>query len=455
MTQLNLPEIPTEQIVFRPIHYLGSKLRLLPAIRSAIEKIEPVGPLCDLFAGSGTVALGMADVRPVVAVDIQEYSRVLCSALLLPPVDPRELGATVARVARDSELFGRLNSALAPVIDYEEECVWRALEGDPEPLADFIEHGSLAWFVRTGASMASRRLRLALQAVTQRMQDTAFSQTPGSLITRHFGGAYFSFRQAAALDALLEAGHQLPQELRDAGIAPILSTASEVVNTVGKHFAQPIRARKATGQPKSQLVRRIISDRRLDVFLTHQIFVERYGRAPATAGPNLAIRDDYENFLNTFCGRIAVFYADPPYTRDHYSRFYHVLETMCLRDEPEMSYSMIRTGRIPRVSRGFYRIDRHQSPFCIKSQAPGAFARLFAGTARFNVPLVLSYSPFDEKTTARPRLMSIGQIAALAREHFRKVEIVSAGRFAHSKLNLQDRNAPINRAAEVLLTCRP
>ena len=27
-------------------------------------------------------------------------------------------------------------------------------------------------------------------------------------------------------------------------------------------------------------------------------------------------------------------YADPPYTRDHYSRFYHVLETLALRDDP-------------------------------------------------------------------------------------------------------------------------
>ena len=72
-------------------------------------------------------------------------------------------------------------------------------------------------------------------------------------------------------------------------------------------------------------------------------------------------------------------YADPPYTRDHYSRYYHVLETMSLRDNPEVSMTMIRAGGSPRVSRGVYRADRYQSPFCIKSQAAGAFEELCRG----------------------------------------------------------------------------
>ena len=32
-----------------------------------------------------------------------------------------------------------------------------------------------------------------------------------------------------------------------------------------------------------------------------------------------------------------IVYADPPYTRDHYSRFYHVLETISLFDSPIVS----------------------------------------------------------------------------------------------------------------------
>jgi len=73
--------IPSAQ-VWRPIHYLGSKLRVIDAISSLVDRIDPgKGRICDLFAGSGTVSAAIATQRAVTAVDIQEYSRVLCSAL--------------------------------------------------------------------------------------------------------------------------------------------------------------------------------------------------------------------------------------------------------------------------------------------------------------------------------------------------------------------------------------
>jgi adenine-specific DNA methylase len=455
MNQLQLPEVRVEQPPFRPIHYLGSKLRLVPAIRFAIEETEPSGTLCDLFAGSGTVALEMSKSRPVVSVDIQEYSRVLCSALLSPSVDFQELGVDITASAHGSAILERLRKAVRPLIDYEKQCISRALDGDAVPLCDFIEHGSITRFPHLGSAIGADNLLAALSSVTKRLEQDGLTKSPASLVTRHFGGVYFSFEQAIALDALLDAAHKLPEELRDGGVAPVLSTASEIVNTVGKHFAQPIRPRDSKGQPKRQLVQRVIKDRESDVSAVHRAFIERYRHPGQHSGPHKAIKDDFENFLNTFSGDIAVFYADPPYTRDHYSRFYHVLETMCLRDEPELSLTLIHAGATPKISRGYYRANRHQSPFCIKSKAPGAFSRLFSGVRRFGVPLVLSYSPFDASNGARPRLMSIDDLVALAQEHFRNVEVQSVGDFTHSKLNVQSRNAPINRNAEVLIICRP
>lgn len=456
MTQLQFPVFPTGPVAFRPIHYLGSKLRLVSAVRNALQLVAPTGVLCDLFAGSGTISAAMASARPVVSVDIQEYSRVLCSAMLSPPTDPRALGSRLAGDAYDSELLAHLNRALAPLLEHEEHCRNCALEGEVEPLCEFVEHGSLTWFAQTGADGASQSLRRALQLTAKQMETDRLNSLPGSLVTRYFGGAYFSFRQAAALDALLDLAHRLPNELRDAGLAPVLSTASEIVNTVGKQFAQPIRPRDRDGQPKRHLVRRILTDRAYDVFSTYRAWVDRYAGLPRTAGPHSAIREDFEAFLAKSSAQIiAVFYADPPYTRDHYSRFYHVLETMSLRDEPNFSHSMIRTGGKPRVSRGFYRADRHQSPFCIKSLVPAAFASLLDGVRRLNVPLLLSYSPFEQNARARPRLMSVEQIVNLARTRFRRVDVASAGPFAHSKLNVHERNAPVSWDGEVLISCCP
>ncbi len=160
--------------------------------------------------------------------------------------------------------------------------------------------------------------------------------------------------------------------------------------------------------------------------------------------PHRVIRGDYRDVLDGLSD-VGVIYADPPYTRDHYSRFYHVLETLCLRDDPQVS----TTFEAGPTSRGLYRSERHQSPFCIKSQAPGAFAELFA-KAR-GVPLLLSYSPFVKD--GHPRMMSIDAIAVLARQHYRAVEVVNAG-LTHSKLNKSERHKDALRDGEVFLRCR-
>src|SRR5262245_8638935 len=76
-----LPSTP----VWRPIHYLGSKLRLVEPLRLALDQVDPSRGRCvDLFAGSGTLSAALSAYRDVTAVDIQEYSRVLCSAVLNP-----------------------------------------------------------------------------------------------------------------------------------------------------------------------------------------------------------------------------------------------------------------------------------------------------------------------------------------------------------------------------------
>ena len=93
-------------ICWRPIHYLGSKLRLAESIRDHLSELDPSGgPVCDLFAGSGTVSLALSCDRNVVAADIQEYSRVLCTALLQPPVSLGGSTEAVCALTRPEEIL--------------------------------------------------------------------------------------------------------------------------------------------------------------------------------------------------------------------------------------------------------------------------------------------------------------------------------------------------------------
>jgi adenine-specific DNA-methyltransferase len=61
----------------------------------------------------------------------------------------------------------------------------------------------------------------------------------------------------------------------------------------------------------------------------------------------------------------SVVYADPPYTKRQYAAYYHVLETLTLDDDPPLVGS---TGLRPWQTKS--------SPFCYRSKAPQALAKL-------------------------------------------------------------------------------
>jgi adenine-specific DNA-methyltransferase len=437
--------------VFRPIHYLGSKLRLIDEIKSSVDEVDPSnGPVCDLFAGSGTVAAALSGARAVTAVDVQEYSRVLCSALLTQQEDSRST-LEIALKAASSELYQRLYSAVCSLIEYEVASINHALAGQPDSLCELIEHGSILGFQsgNFATSKISRPLKRVMREVTKALQSEALDKSVTSLTTRYYGGVYFSYAQAVHLDAILALSDEQPKANRDGVIAIALSAASDVVNTVGKHFAQPVRLRKKDGSLRASLIEKVNRDRNRSVSEAADYWVDRYATFHRSQLDHRAFRADYLDFLKSNETNFNAIYADPPYTRDHYSRYYHILETMARRDVPSISPSNLDSLEL---SRGLYRSDRHQSPFSIKSQAPGAFQRLFEECRRLNVPLVMSYSPYA--AGSHPRLLTIEHIGRLAKQSFRSVDIRSVGTFAHSKLNSSDRLLTAAEEAEVLLLCR-
>jgi adenine-specific DNA methylase len=420
-SQRTFPELFEE--VWRPIHYLGSKLRLTGLICDLIGELAG-GPVCDLFAGSGTVSLALSHSRDVLAADIQEYSRVICTALLKPvPISDQDVTDLLHRAERSRS---KLEACLEPLLDYEQQAIERS-GYQPDLLCDLAEHGSLI----SGEARGS--LARAIKAAQSRLEH---AEAP-LLATRYFGGRYFSFRQAIFIDSILN------ESEGETYLAALLSTASSIVNSIGKQFAQPVRPRRNDGTIKTHLIRQMCRDRCLDAGEVFSGWLSRY-RSVTQDRPHRVVRGDYRDVLAEQKD-VAVIYADPPYTRDHYSRFYHVLETLCLRDCPDVS----RTFLAGPTSRGLYRTARHQSPFCIKSQAPGAFAELFAGAK--GLAMLLSYSPFVKD--GHPRMMTIEAVAELAKQHYREVKIVPA-KLVHSKLNKTGLHRNASDQAEVFLICR-
>jgi adenine-specific DNA methylase len=306
-------------------------------------------------------------------------------------------------------------------------------------LCELVERGPLVLGVRDGG----RSSRVVSNTVAQ-----LAARAEAFLATRYYGGVYFAYRQALYLDAALAAIGELPQRLRDTCTAAVLSTASTVVNSVGKQFAQPMRPRRKDGTLKRKLVDQMCRDRSIDARQVFSDWIVRYGRQ-SQVRTHSVWRGDFRNTLRRVDAQ-TVIYADPPYTRDHYSRFYHVLETLCLGDLPVLTTTSL--NGVGPVSRGVYRSDRHQSPFCIKSQAPAAFDELFGGAQRLNAPLLVSYSPFSDGE--HPRLMTIEQIVRIARGYYPRVEVRAAGEIARSRLNRSDLHLKASSDPEVFIMCQ-
>lgn len=438
----------------RTIHYLGSKLRSLGPIRDAISAlVHPGARVCDLFAGSGAVSVALAAQWCVTSIDIQEYSRVLCSGLLSKPPDAESVAQATQVAAERSSFRSKLQDALSPLLEYEADCLKAASGGEPEHLCTLLEQGSLIT-LQHGTSRRSTLLDAAKQKTLERLRKYNLASGADTVVTRYFGGVYFSWKQAIELDALLYKSYRHPAA-KDYLLASTLTAASEVVNSVGKQFAQPIRLRDSTGQPKHHLVKQTLRDRYLSVPECFLNTSSRFSRLATSDRAHRTIRADFADALNDSSLEFDVVYADPPYTRDHYSRFYHVLETMARHDEPMVSMTKIRSSGQPRLSRGLYRTDRHQSPFCIKSQAPLAFDDLYRLVAARSIPLVLSYSPYNERNGHRPRLLTVEELKTIATRRFARVDVRDVGGSIHNKFNLATRNVTVGHDAEILLICIP
>jgi 16S rRNA G966 N2-methylase RsmD len=428
---------------FRPIHYLGNKTRFLTHIEAAVDEVRRSdGAAIDLFAGTGVVSRALASKQPVLSVDIQEYSKVLVRALTSPSgLDDallRDLASSVL------EHVDRLPQPLQELFEYEQ----RALQTlGAERLANLLEAGSLT---------VGRPTDLEFAALHEAARQSV-SRLPGSqILLRYYGGVYFSYRQAAELDGLLSFIRRFTEaDNLNTGLAAVLGAASDLTSTVGNHFAQPVRPRGLGGELKPGWPSRLCKVRRISALDRATEWATRYRELSGSTHTCTPVRGDYRDVLSTIgLGEIGVIYADPPYTRDHYSRFYHVLETIALGDDPGVSFG---PGSIDGPSRGLYRIRRHQSPFSIRSQVVSAFSELFWQARRLDAPLVLSYSPSGAGTAARPkpRLLTVPQVVELARDFFRDVTLVETDRVAHSKLNSRHLNGEVDYDAEILLLARP
>jgi len=305
---------------------MGHKGRMLPVLGQILQQ-EASGSekVADPFCGSATVSWYMAGNldRPVIAGDLQSFATNRAGAII-EREQPLDLTRAIIR------WFKRANKVAEKVLDHFPNHL-RSV--DP----DLTYHKTIEKQVVFSRSFCV--------SVLPPLFVKLGGQWP---VSKAYGGYYFSPYQALCIDALRQTLPKLKTH-RNVALAALVEAASRCAAAPG-HTAQPF-------QPTEGAAPYIIEAWKKNIFkYTKKAALEMSELNAKKRGKT--ITGDFSQTLNELTEGDLVF-ADPPYSGVHYSRFYHVLETITRGVETEVS----GRGRYPSPE------ERPVSQFSRKSES--------------------------------------------------------------------------------------
>lgn len=231
----------------------------------------------------------------------------------------------------------------------------------------------------------------------RRLLATNKREFPYRLFSITYAGGYFGLQQAIDIDSIRYAidtrlkARRITSEQHRWLLIALCQAVSKVANTTG-HFAQYLKVKSGNVERLARQRERSVHDEWLAcIEKMKPISTKRWRQG------NVVTKSDAIGLLKkmtTKGGKLpSVIYADPPYTDDQYSRYYHLYETLILYDYPKSS----GVGR--------YRPDRFVSPFSSKQSVEEQMKLLVEGAANLGSDIVISYPDNgllgDTKSTLR------------------------------------------------------
>ncbi|MEZ4830292.1 MAG: DNA adenine methylase [Bacteroidia bacterium] len=325
------------------LKYMGSKREIISFVKESIEKLDIESLwLCDLFTGTGVVAGSLKERYNIHANDIQSYSSILANTYL-------------------SNIKDSIDEQKILVIKEQVETLVNQFR---------LEYSSLVFNYQSVKTIEDfNNLEKSQQCLIGEEFKIGFH-----LFTKFYSGTYWSFEQCIWIDSIRAVAEKYINKSEYYFIISSLIFAMSYTSQSTGHYAQ---YRDANSESSMQ---DIMLYRKRDFWpYFERKFIELTTTLVPNKRPFKVTTLDYVDCLRIIENG-TIIYADPPYQAVHYSRFYHVLETLVKYDYPKV------------LHKGRYRDDRHQSPFCKKTTVKDAFIRLFEGIRFKNAHLVLSYS---------------------------------------------------------------
>lgn len=430
---------------YRPIQYLGAKTRSVERIVEESVNLYKKGTyVIDLFSGSSIISQALnSNGENVVANDVMAFCADIATCMLnvhRKDFSDKEIKDYVSFVL-SSKLPEKYTCPFYKWIEKEEDYLKNRTLLDLQHLYRDLPQVWKNEFDYEQKNYISRHLG-----------DSAIQSVP--LISNYYAGTYFGIKQAIEMDNIRNAIEILYRENHDSWVKSLLLTAlynvmSIIVHSVGKHYAQPISF--ADTNPNKITNQRLFNDRLFDV---SSLFSECVNVIMARCNSNATSNNFVSNADVTEASYLAslkeipvsVVYADPPYTAQQYSRFYHIPEVIHSYKYPSLQ---VFRGN---VTNGLYPEQKYKSPFCSKTQAYNSFECIFRVAKEKNASLILSYSESKKANTGNERMISMSNIQEIGKRHLphHVLRITDFG-FDYRQLNNKGKVVEEKEDKEVLL----
>ncbi len=402
--------------IYKPIQYLGAKHRPLPIILSkTLEAVQPDTYVLDMFSGSSVVSqVFNLNGLDVISNDALHFNSAFSNTLLNIERKVEDLQAL-------PQIMGKLKSFKLKKEHskpFEEKIIEEkkllATKDTRELLNLYFSLPQINKVLFLNGSNTHQQTKYILKNIGQ----TAVGNCP--LIANYYAGSYFSIEQALELDRLRNGIDELfvKKEISKWQfhflLTCLLNVSSKIVYTAGKHFAQPIKQENIL---KTQVLhKRFYDDRLKNVwleFLKSSEALTLVSEKNDKSRKNLAYSKTMEDIISSSSKLppISVIYADPPYTAQQYSRYYHIPEIIFDYKYPQLQV----VDNNP--TSGLYPDNKFKSRFCSKRDAISAFEDLFKLAQELDSSLVISYSASLSEDTGNSRMIELYQIIDLGNKY--------------------------------------
>ncbi|MEW8442177.1 MAG: DNA adenine methylase [Candidatus Thiodiazotropha taylori] len=386
------------------ISYMGTKKFISPYVNNIVSDLPGTGPFLDLFSGMCSVSSTITN-RPIWCNDTQLFATYVAKLLY------KTKSSSISTLDIESFIspffeknFEKLENRFLESVHEE-----RLLLSGKIKLDKLIQFYSDLPHVQSSKILELERKRISKKPDT----------TPWRLFSITYAGGYFGILQCIEIDSIrygIEKAFVLKKINKDQYIALIVALANALsrCSTTTGHFAQFLNLNKNNLKTYVRQRRRSIWLEWItycnDLLANNSGKFNRFNRV-FNKDANILLQELYSRKNHP-----EIVYADPPYTKDQYSRFYHIYETLIKYNYPE-SFGM---GRYPPT--------RFRSKYCLKTNVQAELNNLITRIKKLGCQFILSYPENgiieDSKTL----------ILSMLRESFQHVELVHCIPYAHSTM---------------------